>query len=403
MSLNKSKLHINLDLKNRFKFVKTIRFKLTLLYSVILFALSVILVFSLNLYLNAYLTSNPSLSPPPPMMIHYNDDSNTVIVFNDLKAEEQLRIKTIRLNDLQRIQTLSIIALFPVAVISFILGYIVSGGFLSPLTHLKNEFDNLQTKDLGKTIPVKIDDEVGRLVTSFNVLSLRLKNAFDTQERFVQDASHELKTPLTVIQTNLDTVADDPNASRAEMQEAMANALLGMKNLRKLTESLLQLSETEQMTDTPFDLGQLIKNQTDSLSELAKQMHVKLETFLPKIKVTVSGDDLALGRSLYNLIENAIKYSDSTKAPVVKVSMQQPSADKKVQVVIQDNGPGIPEEFQKKIFARFYRIDKSRSRQSGGFGLGLAIAKKIIKAHHGSIELTSKPGNTEFRVTLPLK
>ena len=392
----------------------SIRFKLTLLNSVILFFFSALLVVSLNLYLNSYLTSDPILKKPPQIVQQFATPyGNTLTIsFNDLQAAERIRIKEVRKDDLEQIQALSLIALIPSAILSFILGYFVSGYFLRPLSKLGKEFDALETKDLGKTIPIEVDDEVGHLIGSFNNLSERLRSSFWAQERFVQDAAHELKTPLTVIQTSLDTVVYDKTATREELQASIGTALLGMKNVRRLTDYLLQLSETESTQKENIDLNNLVLTQVDSLAPFALEHQVQVENALPEEIIQIKGDSFLLGRALTNLIENAIKYSawDKTNAEnaelipetaKVKISLEKTTA-KLVRITVNDNGPGIAPEYQNKIFQRFFRVDKSRSRKSGGFGLGLAIAKKIVTEHKGSLKLESEPGNTSFIIELPL-
>ncbi len=390
-----------MSLSERLKFVKTIRFKLTLLYSVLFFMFSSLLVLSLNVYLNSYMQSDPDFQRfPRQITLTMPNGSMIINNFQQLQIEERERIQEIRIQDLHAIQTLSWLALMPMALLSFLLGYWTSGGFLDPIGKLGTQFENLTRKDLGKTIEVEVDDEVGDLINSFNKLSLRLKSSFDTQEQFVQDASHELKTPLTVIQTNLDTVADDPTASIEDLREGMRNALLGMKNLRTLSENLLQLSESENIKMSELELNALLTEQISMLNDYAANYKVSLLNTIPKEKILINGNDVALGRAIYNILENAIKYSANSKEPQVKLTLSKEASF--AQISILDNGPGIAPEYQKKIFRRFFRIDKSRARNSGGFGLGLAIAKKIITAHQGSIKLNSKPGSTIFNIKLPL-
>lgn len=391
------------NFKERFKFVKTIRFKLTLLFTLILFMFSSLLVLSLNVYLTSHFMADPNV-PSLPQQLTLNLPNGRVVFnnFNQLQQEERDRIQDIRQQDMRELQTISWLALFPVALLSFFLGYWVSGSFLSPISKLTGQFANLTRKDLGKTIPIEVDDEVGDLIASFNNLSSRLKHSFEVQEQFVQDASHELKTPLTVIQTNLDTVAYDDTATKEDLQESMRGALQGMKNLRKLSENLLELSEAENLEMSEVNLTELIEEQVSMLQPYAKNHKVRLSADLGKDPIKISANALALGRAVYNITENAIKYSTDSKKPEVKLVMTKVNKDKFVQIDISDNGPGIPLEAQKLIFKRFFRVDKSRARSSGGFGLGLAIAKKIVETHQGKISLQSEPGKTVFSILIPL-
>jgi signal transduction histidine kinase len=364
----------------------------------IMFLFTSLMVLSLNLYLDSYLKSEPEFQRPVHVMLGipniYNRDVQQFLV------EERNDINGIRLNDLRKIQELSVFGLLPIALLSFAVGYFISGKFLNPLGELRDEIERLRTSDLGRTIPVEENDEVGGLISSFNDMSLRLKAAFDSQEQFVQDASHELKTPLTIIQTNLDTVVDDPAASKAELETAIHNALKAMKDLRKLTDSLLELTLSTKTKVTSISLQQLLHKQFDALSDYAKYQKTKFELKLARKQLTVKGDEMALGRAVFNLLENAIKYSSGMTKPAVRISLE--SSAGKALIKISDNGPGIPKAEQLKIFERFYRIDKSRNKKTGGFGLGLAIVKKVVDDHNGKLTLQSSKSSTVFQIELPL-
>ena len=225
--------------------VRTIRFKLAFIYSVILFFLASGLVLSFNVYLNENLGRDPErhivrINPFAISPKQLLDD------FASLRVEEKQRIRDIRLNDLRKVQLMSLYSLLPLAVVSFGIGYYVSGQFLSPISRLKANIEKLQTKDLGVAISSDDDDEVGALIASFNDLSSRLQEAFHSQEQFVQNASHELRTPLTIIQTNLDTALDDPQISQEQLKTAVSQALVGVNQLKQLVNYLLQLTSLPQ-------------------------------------------------------------------------------------------------------------------------------------------------------------
>jgi len=396
-----------MSLNKKINFFTTIRFKLTLLYSVIVFLFCGSIVFALNIYLTSYLKADPILKRAPMMLFIQQNDENANVPddFNTLQLTERSRIRDIRLNDLSQIQDLSLLALFPIGIISFVLGYFVSGRFLKPIDDLKHNIDKISRTDLGKEIPVEIEDEVGGLIMSFNELSTRLKISFDNQERFVQDASHEIKTPLTIIQTNLDTVLDDPKATKEELQLAINKALSGVKALKKLTNYLLDLTITQQIPFQKINLFQFLKNEIDKLAQFARQndVEIKLKDF--ELDVFIMCQEIPLGRAISNVIENAIKYhgplSQKEKAKV-EVSLNVLEKLNKVKILIHDNGIGIPQESISKIFTRFFRVEGSRNKKTGGFGLGLAITKKVILEHHGQISVESEKNNTNFTITLPL-
>ena len=392
-----------MSLNKEFSFFQTIRFKLTLLYSVIVFFVCGGLVLALNIFMNSYLQADPMTTRPIMMLIQRTINPDLPDDFNSLQINERDRIRIIRLNDLKEIQELSITSLFPLAIVSFIIGFIVSGRFLKPIDDLKHNIDNLTRTDLGRKIPVKVEDEVGGLIMSFNELSVRLKESFDTQERFVQDASHELKTPLTIIQTNLDTILDDPTSTKEELQSAITKSLNGVKSLKLLTNYLLDLTISQQKFNEKLNLTDLLKVELEKLQKVAVLNKVSLKFDLPNKEVFVLGQEIPLARAIDNVIENAIKYRDKdlteTKSIVeIKLNIEK----QKVILKIHDNGIGIKEEHIEKIFDRFYRVEKSRNKATGGFGLGLAISKKVILEHKGEISVDSKKNDTTFTISLPL-
>ncbi|MBN2015975.1 HAMP domain-containing histidine kinase [Candidatus Dojkabacteria bacterium] len=387
--------------RNKPKFYNSLRFELTLFYSLILFFFTSLFVLGINIYLDLYLRKDP---PPITMSnTEFHGVPHGPVVYTNLTQEERDRIREIRYKDLKNVQKLSVMSLIPLAFLSFAIGYYVSGNFLRPLTNLKLQLDNLKDKHLGRQLKVDSDDEIGSLVKSFNEMSLRLKKSFDSQAQFVQDASHELRTPLTIVQTNLDAALDDKNSSRKELKESIKKALRGIKNLTRLTNYLLELSGPEQILKKDYDLRVVVKEQVRSLQNLAHSNGVTLEVKLPKYKVIKKVDKLAFGEAIYNLIDNAIKYSKDAKKPRVVVSVVNSltkGKEGKAIITIKDNGRGIPREHQKKIFERFYRVDKSRSRKSGGFGLGLAITKKIIEEYKGTVEFSSNSHGSTFWIKL---
>lgn len=384
---------------NTLPFYKTIRFKLTLLYSSILFLFSATLVFIFNVYLNQYFNKEPTekirnefifLLPPQPFIEN----------FQSLRIEERKRIIDLRRQDLARIQLISIYSLIPLAVGSFALGYYVSGSFLSPLGKLRNEIEALEQKDLGKTLSTGSDDEIGALVNSFNNLSSRLETAFKSQEQFVQDASHELRTPMTIIQTNLDTILDDKNATKEEIQDGIRDALVGVKQLNKLISYLLDLTNTSATNFTEINLQTIVNQQITTLKELA--LHNKIifeQEKLPESLTTIKGDEVMIGRVIFNLLENACKYSSGDTEKTVKISYQKD--DSMLQVKISNPGIELSKEQCIKIFERFYQIEQSRNKKVGGYGLGLAIAKKIMQEHNGDIFASSEKGINTFTLIFP--
>lgn len=376
------------------KFSKSLRFTITIVYSMVLFIFSALFVLSINLYLDHYFRREPEYNGPWVFMIGPAREN----FFTDLTVEERQTIRQVRLQDLMTIQTVSIISLFPLALGSFVLGYYLSGRLLSPLKLLQNKINSLKEDDLGSQIDIDTEDEIGSLAKSFNEMSSRLKQAFDLQAQFVQDASHELRTPLTVMQTNLDTIYDDKHASREELREAIKSSLRGMKDLRSLTETLLNLSIPEHLKLEKHDLKLIVRETLKKITPLAKANKVKISFEKDKKEYFSVVDQELISRAVFNILDNAVKYTITVKAPEVKVVLS--TKDGFNVIMVQDNGPGIPENAQEKVFERFFRLDKSRNKKKGGFGLGLAITKRIVDEHQGRLELVSKPGSTTFSIFL---
>ncbi len=384
-------------MKDKLVFTKTIRFKLTLIFSLITFLFAGTLVFSLNIYLHNYLKTEPPGPKSVPVWVKeiYPLPGGDDFLIKYREAQMKT-IREIRLNDLKEIQRLSIISIFPIALLSFVLGYLLSGRFLKPISNLEKEISVIKREDLGRTIKIKSDDEVGRLIASFNELSLRLKASFDSQDRFVQDAQHELKTPMTIIQTNLDTALVDETATKEELRDSISNSLKGIKSLKKLVNDLLDLTLPAEKVKEDIDINSLIKNIVNQLEVYAQNLGVELKMQGIGEATNINGNKIALERAIYNIIENAIKYSAESKSAQVNTRITKEG--KNIIIKIEDNGPGISKDHQHKIFDRFYRVDKSRSRKSGGFGLGLSIAKKFIEDNGGEIKLQSTKGKTVFTV-----
>jgi len=379
------------------KFINSIRFKLTITNSaiILLFTLAIVLIFNVyNLY---YFRNDPELAS--------THNEKTVLIegrrfqlFTDLTQLDRERIKEVRLQDLRQIQIVSILSTIPITFASFFIGYFIAGRFLRPIDDLREQFDELKANKLGKKIPKEFDDEIGKLIDSFNDMSIRLEKSFSEQIQFVQDASHELKTPLAIIYTNLEVILDCEDATKKEYKEAITYALSGISRINDLTEDLLALTKPCVDKQKKVDIAQIVKEQIKSLETYAKEKNVELSFNSPSGKFVARLNKSSFGRAIFNLIENGIKYSRSAKNPKVEINLSKNKNSNVIKII--DNGTGIPKAELKNIFQRFYRIDKSRSRKEGGFGLGLAITKKIVEENGGKISVVSKKGKTVFNIVL---
>ena len=370
-------------------FFNSIKFRLAVSFTIILFVFSGIIILLFNVAIDNYLstrqepaptTSQTQQSVPPPE--------------NDPQKDARARYT----NQLESIKQESVYGLIALAFISLGMGYYISGRFLKPLNKLNSQIDKLKSENLGSQIDNPPSNEVGKTISYFNEMSLRLQKAFDQQSRFVQDASHELRTPLTILRTNIETVLDDKNASREDLRESMQDALSEIDSTTELANNLLVLSKPESKLRTIESMENVLAECVSSFKDISKNNHVTVSFKVEEdTEVKINKSDLI--RAVKNIIENGIKYSTESRNPKVEIILKK--NNNTAVVHISDNGVGIPKEELGKIFDRFYRVDKSRDRNTGGFGLGLSIAKKIVSDHGGKISVMSKQGKTIFVLNIP--
>lgn len=278
-------------------------------------------------------------------------------------------------------------------------GLFLARQVLSPLEKMNQAMTELTARDLHRRLPLRGNgDELDRLGENFNRMLERLEQSFDQQKQFVADASHELRSPLMVIQGHADILkrwgADDPNIVRDSAQ-TMGDEV---QMMTRLVENLLTLAREELvLTITPLNLSDLILESTTGLPYL-QHHHIEYD-IVPNVMVV--GDVLYLRQVLRILMENAGKYV--SPGGRIKVSLVVQTQEKKAVIMVEDDGPGIPPEALDSIFKRFYRVDKARSRQVPGHGLGLSIAKRIVEKHEGEIWANNvNPHGAKFTIELPL-
>jgi heavy metal sensor kinase len=273
---------------------------------------------------------------------------------------------------------------------------------LKPISKIiKTARDIGQGQELSQRIPVfKVQDELGQLALTFNEMMDRLENSFAQMRQFSSDASHELRTPLTVLQGQNELVLSklrDPK----EYQEVIISNLEEIKYMSKVLEDLFVLSRSDEnqilLNYKAMDLGDLVEEVCRHAEVLAEDKDISIIiAFLEPVKII--GDEVRLRQMVWNILHNAIKYTQP--GGKLKVSLLEKSGF--ALLSIQDTGIGIPEKDRPFIFDRFYRVDKARSKDEGGSGLGLSICKHIAEAHKGKIEVESKPGvGTRFKIRIP--
>jgi two-component system heavy metal sensor histidine kinase CusS len=282
-------------------------------------------------------------------------------------------------------------------------GYLLAGRALAPVRELAADTRVVTAEALHRRLSATSPhDELGQLSAAINDMIARLERSFAEMKRFTADASHELRTPLTVLRTEVE-LALQKALTPAEAQAVLGSVLEECDRLSRLTEQLLRLARQDaglgQGVRQPVALASLAAGLVETLRPLAevKGLSLGCRADGPPGEDTVRGDPDQLRQALVNVLENAVKY---TSAGSVSVSVD-PRPDH-VAVIVRDTGEGIPAEHLPHVFERFYRVDRSRSRELGGTGLGLSIARSIIEAHGGRIELDSALGRgTACTITLP--
>ena len=249
-------------------------------------------------------------------------------------------------------------------------------------------------------------DELGKLATAFNELLARLNAAFTQQRQFMADASHELRTPLSVMHTAAGVTLKQPHRAEGEYREAIEMLNEQTRRLSRIVKDMFILARADAgrypLTRSALYLNDLLKEVAHAGSLLAsdKNIPVQIEN---SFEAAFNGDEDLLRQMVLNLVDNAIKYTPSGTHIRLSLTQQQ----NEYLIIVSDDGPGIPSEAKPRIFERFFRADKARSRpvetDGGGAGLGLAISRWIAEAHDGSLELTqSDKSGTTFLIKLPV-
>jgi heavy metal sensor kinase len=281
-------------------------------------------------------------------------------------------------------------------------GYVLAQRALLPIDRLASEARRITAERLDERLTVSNPtDEIGRLTSVINDTIARLESSFDQLRRFTADASHELRTPLAVVR-GIGEGAVAGRRSAAEYSEAIGSMLEEVDRMTQLVDTLLRLSRgdagTIRLSRENLELGQLAREAVSSLAILMDERNQTLTLDIAD-QLPVSVDPLALREAVTNVLDNAIKYSPTGST----ISLRVARVGDRALLSIGDHGPGIPPEHRERIFHRFFRIDEARSRDQGGAGLGLAIAKWAVEIHDGTIDVFQRlGGGAEFRILLPL-
>ena len=274
--------------------------------------------------------------------------------------------------------------------------YFISGHALKPIRDFSDKIEKVQAQNLANSrIEENTVKELNQLSVSYNKMLERLSDAFEVQRQFTANAAHELRTPLALMQVQLDLY----NSTRHPGNDADTLQTIRMVTeqngrLSKMVKTLLDMSELQTVgRDEKIIVDALVDEVLADLEPLAQEKSIKL---IGKCKAaTMVGSDILIYRLVYNLVENAIKYNHLGG----QVTVTAYQKEKQVYLSVADTGSGIPEELRERVFEPFFRVDKSRSRELGGVGLGLALVREIVRVHDGSITVKSNPsGGTIFEV-----
>jgi heavy metal sensor kinase len=303
-----------------------------------------------------------------------------------------------RMRAMRRIFLLSLPAMLLVAGFA---GYLLARKSLTPIAEMTAQAERISAENLHERLPVKNKgDELGKLARVFNDLLARIENSFDAMRQFTADASHELRTPLAIIRGEAD-VALSQDRQPAEYRETLEIIQDEARHLSSIVEDMLSLARADagqrRLKLDEFYFNDLVEECVHSARALALNKSLSLN-FESSDETAFRGDEDLLRRMVVNLLDNAIKYTHDGGSVSVKLWRENGL----IRLRIADNGIGIPAEAAARVFERFYRVDKARSRAEGGSGLGLPIVKWIAEAHHGSVSLESAPERgSSFTVSLP--
>ena len=291
----------------------------------------------------------------------------------------------------------SLIITVLLALLGGVVTYFISGHTLRPIREFSDKIEEVQAQNLSDSrIEENNVKELNQLGISYNKMLERLSEAFEIQRQFTANAAHELRTPLALMQVQLDLYnsASHPG-NDADTLQTIKMVTEQNDKLNRMVKTLLDMSELQTVgRNDKIILDAIVEEVLADLEPLAVEKNIKL---IGKCEdATMIGSDILIYRLVYNLVENAIKYNH----PLGQVTVTAYQRNKHVYLSVEDTGSGIPKELRERVFEPFFRVDKSRSRELGGVGLGLAFVREIVRVHDGSICIKSgKTGGTIFEVT----
>lgn len=366
-------------------FTRTIRFRLTVFYALFFFLLVIVLVSGINVAVG--INSDFRTEGPPSQA-----DFATWIQTHQADFGRML--------DMFRLY--SVVGVLAIIIIGAVGIYSISGRMLRPVDKVSSLAGRISYTNLKERINYKgPDDEIKRLADTLDDMLSRLETAVDSQKQFIQDASHELRTPISTTITNIEVLEMNDQATVADYQKLLTILKFSLERMSNISNSLLLLSEDQQYVSAGLKTSiiPLVSEVVIELSGEAAKSKVTLNWQPPEGEIICHGDAFHLKQAIVNLVSNAIKYNRPGGSVQISVFIEGSNSI----IHIADTGIGIAPENLARLFTRFFRVDKSRSRGSGGSGLGLSIVKKIIEDHGGKVYVESTIGQgSSFYISLPL-
>jgi two-component system OmpR family sensor kinase/two-component system sensor histidine kinase BaeS len=324
-------------------------------------------------------------------------------LFSDVASSNQMMMTTAAQTFLVQINRSLLQAGILAGLLAVLMGLIIARSLSAPLGRLALAARRISRGELDQRVPVGGADEVADVAGAFNEMAVHLQESEILRRNLVADVAHELRTPLSVIQGNLQAILDDVYPlDKTEIAAIYDETLI----LNRLINDLRELAQAEagqlSLNLQPIDLGLLLKNGADTFAELSREKNVALKVTVAEFLPAVLADSDRVRQVLHNLLSNALRHTpEGGTIAVTAVELEQ---GRYIKVMVADSGSGIPAEDVTHVFDRFWRADRSRSRELGGSGLGLAIARQLVEAHGGQIGVESEgaPGQgSRFWFTLP--
>ncbi len=378
----------------------SIRVRLTVLYSTVLFGLASAVVGGIYLGLSRSLEDQPVTQTWTLGQLSRTATGQIQFTRTEMLAtlsDFELAVNQRALDQLERYSLFALLTLF---VVSLIVGWFVAGRVLRPIDRITNVAREIQATDLSRRIRLQgPDDELRDLADTFDDMLDRLDVAFESQRRFIHEASHELRNPLAIMRANLDVALADDQADVTDLRETAEIVNRSALRMTRLVDDLLTWARQENLSlrTDPVNVGVAVRGVAREFETPAAAQGVTVRCGVEN-DLWAIGDGPALGRAVANLLANALRVSIAGTVIHVRAGRQ----GNLIFIEVEDQGPGIALEHQEKIFQRFWRGNKSQSREESRSGLGLTIVRQIAEAHGGTVVLDSKLNHgATFRIRIP--